>query len=139
VKQAVSIPVIGNGDIASPEDAKAMLERTGCDGVMIGRGAQGNPWIFKRTVEYLQTGKLQPEPSYEEKVEMALLHLRRTIELKGEFIGVKEMRKHIAWYLKGMPGSTNVKSEVFKLDNASEVEMLLKDYLRCLEGQKLTD
>lgn len=136
VKHAVKIPVIGNGDISSPEAAKAMLLHTGCDAVMIGRGAEGNPWIFKRTVEYLRSGKLLSEPTYQERIEMALLHLEMLIKLKGEDIGVKEMRKHIAWYLKGMPGSSNVKSEVFKLYKVSEVQSLLYNYLTCLTELK---
>jgi nifR3 family TIM-barrel protein len=130
VKQSISIPVIGNGDIVSPESAKKMLEQTGCDGIMIGRGAEGNPWIFKRVIEYLRTGEILPEPSYEEKVEMAMYHLKQTIELKGEIIGVKEMRKHLAWYLKGMPGSSTVKSEVFKLCKAEDVKKMLQAYLK---------
>jgi nifR3 family TIM-barrel protein len=129
VKQAVKVPVIGNGDIVSPETAEKMLELTGCDGVMIGRGAEGNPWIFRRIIEYLERGKLLPEPSYAEKVEMAIVHLEKTIELKGEVIGVKEMRKHLAWYLKGMPGSSMIKTEVFKLDKVEAVKKLLQTYL----------
>lgn len=129
ISQAVKIPVIGNGDVASPQAAKQMLEFTNCDAVMIGRGAQGNPWIFKRTLEYLNTGVLLPEPTNEEKIDAAISHLIKTIELKGEFIGVKEMRKHLAWYLKGMPGSSAVKAEVFKLNKAEDVKNLLEHYL----------
>jgi len=133
VKQAVKVPVIGNGDVVSPLAAEQLLKQTGCDGVMIGRGAEGNPWIFERVIKYLQSGILLDEPSYQEKVEMALYHLTQIIELKGEVIGVKEMRKHLAWYLKGMPGSSTIKTEVFKLDTASAVEQLLKDYLNELK------
>ncbi|MDF2892241.1 MAG: TIM-barrel protein nifR3 family [Clostridia bacterium] len=132
VKQAVGIPVIGNGDVVSPETADKMLELTGCDGIMIGRGAEGNPWIFKRIIEYLKSGNIIPEPSYEEKVEMAIFHLEKTIEQKGEAIGVKEMRKHLAWYLKGMPGSSIIKTEVFKLDKVEDVKKLLQVYLNKL-------
>lgn len=132
VKAALTIPVIGNGDVVSPESAKAMLEHTGCDGVMIGRGAEGNPWIFKRVIEYLRSGLLLPEPTPQEKVQMALYHLAEIIKLKGEEIGVKEMRKHLAWYLKGLYGSAPIKSEVFKLVKASEVTTLLQDYLQQL-------
>ena len=130
VKQAVRIPVIGNGDVISPETAQEMLDLTGCDAVMIGRGAEGNPWIFKRVVEYLRSGNLLSEPSYAEKVEMAIYHLKQTIELKGEVIGVKEMRKHLAWYLKGMPGSSIIKTEVFKLEKSEDVNKLLQAYLK---------
>jgi nifR3 family TIM-barrel protein len=129
VKQAVKIPVIGNGDITSPQAAKLMLQQTGCDAVMIGRGAEGNPWIFKNVIEYLKDGTIVPEPSNEEKVHMAMYHLKQMVELKGEMIGVKEMRKHLAWYLKGMPGSSTVKVQVFKLEKAVEIELLLQNYL----------
>ncbi|MDD4504695.1 MAG: tRNA-dihydrouridine synthase, partial [Clostridiaceae bacterium] len=129
VKRAIDIPVIGNGDIISPQDARRMLEETGCDAVMIGRGAQGNPWIFKRTVEYLTTGHLMPEPTYEQRVETIIKHMDMVIELKGEGIGIKEMRKHAAWYLKGMPGSTKVKAEIFKLTTCNQVKEILSEYL----------
>lgn len=136
VKMAVDIPVIGNGDIQKPQDAKRMLEETGCDAVMIGRGAQGNPWIFKRTVEYLRTGQLLPEPTFEQRVEMIMEHLSMITEFKGEAVGVKEMRKHAAWYLKGMPGSTKVKTEIFKLTTSEEVRNILKEYLDYLKKER---
>ena len=96
VKAAVNIPVIGNGDVFTPQDAKNLLEHTGCDAIMVGRGAQGNPWIFKRILHYLQTGELLPEPTAEERVEKALRHAQMLIDYKGEYIGVREMRKHMA-------------------------------------------
>lgn len=136
VKDSVKIPVIGNGDVVSPQAAERLLDETGCDAVMIGRGAEGNPWIFKRIIEFLQSGILLPEPSFEEKVEMAKRHFKQMIELKGEMIGVKEMRKHLAWYLKGLPGSNTVKAEVFKLEKAMEVEGLLEEYLLNLKDGK---
>lgn len=103
VKELVDIPVIGNGDITSPEKAKQMLEYTGCDAVMIGRAAEGNPWIFKRTVNYLKTCELLPEPDFAERLNTARRHLDMLVEFKGEHIGVCEMRKHLGWYIKGMP------------------------------------
>jgi len=97
VKRAIDIPVIGNGDITKPQDAGRMLEETGCDAVMIGRGAQGNPWIFKRTAEYLKSGQLLPEPTYDQRIESIIIHMEMAAKLKGEATGVKEMRKHAAY------------------------------------------
>ena len=105
VKGSVRVPVIGNGDVKSPEDAKRMLDETGCDAVMIGRASLGNPWIFRRTAHFLATGELLPEPTNAERVEVALEHLRMMIELCGEDRGVREMRGQIAWYVRGMPGA----------------------------------
>ena len=135
VKRAVDVPVIGNGDITTPQDARKMIEETGCDAVMIGRGAQGNPWIFKRTTEYLKTGKLLPEPTFEQKVLAIIEHMDMVTELKGEGTGVKEMRKHAAWYLKGIPGSARVKAEIFKLTTCSQMKSILSQYLDYLQNQ----
>lgn len=125
VKKAVTVPVIGNGDIFRPEDAKGMIDETGCDAVMVARGAQGNPWIFKRILHYLETGESLPEPSIEEKIRMIKRHMRMTVELKGESIGVREMRKHIAWYLKGMRNAAQVREQVFRLNTEEEIIGLL--------------
>lgn len=135
VKRTINIPVIGNGDITTPQDARKMLEETGCDAIMIGRGAQGNPWIFKRTTEYLKTGKLLPEPTFEQKVLAIIEHMDMITELKGEGTGVKEMRKHAAWYLKGIPGSARVKAEIFKLTTCSQMKRLLLQYLDYIQNQ----
>ena len=116
VKEAGKIPVIGNGDVNSPEDAKAMLEQTGCDGVMIGRAAQGNPWIFRDTVHFLETGSLPSPPSVEEKKRMVLEHAALQLQYKGEYTAVREMRKHLAWYTAGMPPSARVRQMINSME-----------------------
>ncbi len=112
VKEAVKIPVIGNGDVDCPEAAKAMLESTGCDGIMIGRAAQGNPWIFRETVRFLEDGTFFPRPDREEKKEMVLRHAVLLKEIKGEYTAVREMRKHLAWYTAGMPHSARFRGMI---------------------------
>jgi len=127
VKQSVDIPIIGNGDVQTPQDAKRMLEETGCDGVMIGRAALGNPWMIYRTVKYLETGELAGEPSVREKIDVCLLHLDRLIELKSEYIAVREMRKHAAWYLKGISGNGKARNAINDCNTRAELAMLLNE------------
>lgn len=121
VKEAVKIPVIGNGDVDSPQAAKAMLESTGCDGVMIGRAAQGNPWIFQQTVRYLEDGKLLSGPDKAEKREIVLRHADMQREVKGEYTAVREMRKHLAWYTSGMPHSARFRGMINSIETFAEL------------------
>lgn len=129
VKEAVKIPVIGNGDVFTPEDAAAMLRQTGCDGVMIGRGAKGNPWIFPRTLHYLETGQLLPGPSVSEIRDMILYHGRLLAEYKGENMAMREMRKHMAWYTAGLPHSASLRNEINQIETLEEMKQLLESRL----------
>ncbi|MDQ0856780.1 tRNA dihydrouridine synthase DusB [Bacillus sp. V2I10] len=136
VKQSVNIPVIGNGDVQTPQDAKRMLDETGVDGVMIGRAALGNPWMIYRTVQYLDTGELIGEPSVREKMDVCKLHLDRLIALKGETVAVREMRKHAAWYLKGIRGNAIVRNAINTMDTRDELVNLLDEFILEVEAKQ---
>ena len=123
VKQAVNIPVIGNGDIFTPEISIRRLKESGCDGIMIARGAMGNPWIFSRTAAYLKTGVLPPEPTHNEIIDTAIAHLRAVAQEKSHIV---EMRKHLSWYTKGMPGSAELRRRINTANTADEMEDLLR-------------
>ena len=127
MKENIKIPIIGNGDIFEPIDAIKMMEYTGCDGVAIGRGAMGNPWIFSR-IQNLLDGKEDIVPSSNEKIDMAIKHLNLLCNMKGENIGVREMRKHIAWYLKGMKNSNSIKNRINTIKEKNEIENVLLEY-----------
>ncbi|MDK2799539.1 MAG: tRNA-dihydrouridine synthase [Clostridiales bacterium] len=134
VKRSVKIPVIGNGDITTPEDAKNMIEHTGCDGIMIGRGAQGNPWVFSSVIHYLNTGELLEQPTPQQKIDKAIEHIRLLVEYKGERIGIREARKHVAWYVKGLRNAAKVKQEVNRIDTLNEMEETLRAMQQAMEN-----
>lgn len=125
VKEAVSIPVIGNGDVTSPQKADELVRQTGCDGVMIARGAQGNPWIFSELTQWEETGELPLRPDKDEIRKMMLRHARLQLEYKGEFSGIREMRKHVAWYTKGLKGAARLREKVNAVESLEELENLL--------------
>lgn len=130
VKEAVNVPVIGNGDVFSVQDGIDMLNQTKCDGIMIGRGSQGNPWLFKRLVHYMKNGDLLPEPTAKDKILMAIKHMELVINYKGERIGIKEMRKHIAWYLKGLRGTASLRNHINTIGTKEEMKNVLIEYLQ---------
>lgn len=129
VKEAVSIPVFGNGDVTSPELAKKMLEYTGCDGVMIARGVRGNPWLFGQIKHYLNTGELLDKPTIEEVVATIKRHARLQIQYKGEYLGIREMRKHVAWYTTGYKESAKLRNQVNEVTTLEGLDVLLDSYL----------
>lgn len=129
VKEAVSIPVIGNGDILSAEDVIAMEEKTGCDGFMIARGAEGNPWIFRQILHYFQTGEQLKKPDFTEVTEMLLRHARMQIACKGEYTGMREIRKHAAWYTSGYRNSAKLRGRINEVENYEQLRALFEEVL----------
>ncbi|SIS12786.1 tRNA dihydrouridine synthase DusB [Peribacillus simplex] len=136
VKKSINIPLIGNGDVETPEDAERMLKETGVDGVMIGRAALGNPWMIYRTVKYLETGQLMDEPSVREKMDVCVLHMDRLIALKNENVAVREMRKHASWYLKGVKGNANARKGINVCETREDVVSLLYGLVDDIEAKQ---
>ncbi|WP_071130569.1 tRNA dihydrouridine synthase DusB [Enterococcus timonensis] len=134
VKKNITIPFMGNGDVKTPEDAKRMLDEVGCDAVMIGRAALGNPWMIHRTEHYLATGELIAEPTPTEKIEVAEKHLERLIDLKGEKVAAHEFRQHAAYYLKGIPRAAKVKAAINQADTQAEIIDIFSDFLEKIAG-----
>ena len=130
IKQSINIPVIGNGDVFEVQDAVNMLEKTKCDAIMIGRGAQGNPWIFKRINHYMRTGEILPEPTLEEKITTAIKHMNLAVAEHGDYVAVREMRKHIGWYLKGLKNSAKYRDQINKITDYKEVIAMLEEYMQ---------
>lgn len=134
VKESVSIPVIGNGDIRDIESAKRMISYTGCDAIMIGRGVLGNPWLVREIISYFDTGEIISKPSYEDRINMCFRHLDYLMEIKCEKVAVLEMRSHIAWYLKGMPNVQDIKNVIFKVKTCDEMKKVLNNYLKDIKN-----
>lgn len=130
VKEAVKIPVLGNGDVDSPKKAKALFEETGCDGILIGRAARGNPWLFHQIKTYLETGEEEPRPSMEEIRQMMLRHARMQIDYKGDYTGIREMRKHISWYTAGCPHSAKLRAQINSVESLEELKELILTRVR---------
>ena len=137
VKEAVSIPVIGNGDLLDAKDVIEMEKQTHCDGFMIGRGAQGNPWIFHQILHYFETGELIGKPTIEEMVETMLRHARLQVEFKGEYLGIREMQKHAAWYTAGYKNSSKLRGRINAVETYEQLEALFQEVLDIYEGNLL--
>ncbi len=135
VKKSVNIPVIGNGDIYTPEDGKRMFEYTNCDAIMIARGSRGNPWIFNRTVAYIDEGKILPEPTSLEKIQMCIAHLELLCVIKKPEIAVKEMRKHIGWYIKGLKSSAKLRNKVNTINDKNQLIEELNRYIEYMSNE----
>lgn len=134
VKQSVTIPVIGNGDIVDIKTAKKMFEYTKCDAIMIGRGVLGNPWLIKELVDYFEHGKIIEKPTYEDKINMCIYHLEKLLKIKPEKVAVLQMRSFIAWYIKGMPNAISFKNKLFKIKTKENLNKLLDNYLKELKN-----
>jgi tRNA-dihydrouridine synthase B len=134
VKKSIGIPVIGNGDVRSGQDAKRMMDETGCDGVMIGRAIQGYPWIFREAKRFLETGLVPAYPSPDERQAIMLRHLKDMVNLLGENVGVREMRKHLCWYTKGLHGAAEFRTTINHLSTVDDVQQEIEEYFESLQG-----